>query len=192
MCGCESGLSHTLSCSLPIGTKCCNSTRGSNTLSQRCLAASAVNRKNKQLTEVVWMSLKDRQLLGTLTPKCPNRGLTVDTLLIWPTIKPTYTLIFTFQRCFLYVCIHDSSWSHYSIPSPKVILWFFFTAIDKRILGTIEKWMVIRSHCGCHFTQRIQWWSVVEFHQMGCKKRSLALECKKKKLSFISSHSLKL
>lgn len=60
----------------------------------------------------------------------------------------------------------------------------FFTVLDKRILGTIEKWMVSWSHCGCHCTQRIQWWSVVEFHQMGCKKRSLALERNEKKVVF--------
>lgn len=148
------------------------------------------SQQKKQITH--WSGLNDPEgwTIFRHSKNCRNRGLKVDTPLIWPIIKPKSTLIFTFQHCFLYICIHDSSWSHYSIPSPKVILWGFFTAIDKRILGTIEKWIVTWSRCGCHFTQRIQWWSVVEFHQMGCKKR-IALE-REKKLSFISSHSLKL
>lgn len=60
-----------------------------------CLAASAASSKNTQIAEVAWMSLKDRQILGTATPKCRSRVLIAGTLLLGPTIKPKYTLIFT-------------------------------------------------------------------------------------------------
>lgn len=61
-----------------------------------CLAASAASSKSTQIAEVAWMSLEDRRILGTVTPKCPSRLLRADTLLLWPSIKPKNTAIFTF------------------------------------------------------------------------------------------------